>query len=108
MTKESGTVGQAHPAGKPMPDVVVLRAKGRRHVQRYRAGDTLLETSRRAGVPIPSNCRLGDCGTCVVRLLRGQVIMRRNMALTDEDIAAGLVLGCQSIPVSAECEVEYG
>lgn len=107
MTEDTGAAGLAHPAGKPMPDVVVLRTKSRRYVQQYRAGDTLLETSRRAGVPISSNCRLGDCGTCVVRLLRGQVIMRRNMALTDEDIAAGLVLGCQSVPVSAECEVEY-
>ena len=38
-----------------------------------RQGETLLEVAERAGVPIASNCRQGNCGTCVIRLKAGAV-----------------------------------
>jgi ferredoxin-NADP reductase len=38
---------------------------------------TLLETAETNGVPIPFGCRQGNCGTCMTRLLRGNVHMVR-------------------------------
>jgi ferredoxin len=91
-----------------IPQTVKLRSGNRRIEQLYHAGETLVDTSCRAGVPIPTNCRAGLCGTCVVLVLKGKVRMRRNLALDEAQVAAGFALGCQSIPISAECEIRYG
>jgi ferredoxin len=93
--------------GEEVPQMVKLRRGHRRVEQKYHAGETLFETSCRAGLPIQTNCRAGLCGTCVVQLLKGKVRMLNNCALDEEQVASGLVLGCQSIPVSAECEISY-
>jgi ferredoxin len=88
--------------------MVKLRSGHRRVEQPYQAGETLVDTSCRAGVPIPTNCRAGLCGTCVVHVVKGKVLMRRNLALDEAQVAAGFALGCQSIPITAECEIRYG
>ena len=38
----------------------------------YRAGDTLLQTARSAGLQAPYSCETGSCGTCMARISRGQ------------------------------------
>jgi ferredoxin len=61
---------------------------------------TILDTARAAGVPIPSGCSMGICGTCKVRKLDGQVHMVHNGGITDEDIADGFILACCSKPLA--------
>ena len=88
------------------PSVVVLRLRGRRHTVNYFAGETVLETARRGRVPLNSGCEMGDCGACMVTVVRGRVRMRANSVLSEHDIASGIVLACQSIPVSRELEID--
>jgi ferredoxin-NADP reductase len=38
---------------------------------------TVLDAAEQAGVPIDASCRVGICGACKVRLLRGRASMRR-------------------------------
>ena len=40
-----------------------------------RIGQTVLEATEEQGVPIPSSCRQGQCGTCKTKLLEGNVRM---------------------------------
>src|SRR5215212_3480939 len=40
---------------------------------RANAGDTILESLLRAGVPFPFSCQFGTCGTCRCQLLQGNV-----------------------------------
>jgi 3-ketosteroid 9alpha-monooxygenase subunit B len=87
------------------PAEVVVHIGGRTHRAAYHAGDTLLETMWRAGLPAPSVCVQGVCGSCVVRCLKGEVHLHENHVLTDADLAAGLTLACQSVPVTAVCEI---
>ena len=47
------------------------------------------------------------CGTCRARLVDGEVTMRRNYALEQEELDAGYVLTCQSLPVSPSIIVDY-
>ena len=47
------------------------------------------------------------CGTCRAQVRSGEVRMRRNFALEESEVAAGYVLTCQSLPVSAEVTVDY-
>ena len=63
-------------------------------------GETLLESSERNGVLIPSGCRLGSCGTCMIKLLSGKVKMERGEALNDELRSLGYILPCVSRPLS--------
>lgn len=55
--------------------------------------ETLLESSERNGVLMPSGCRQGS-GTCATRLLRGRVKMENEEALNDEMRSQGYILPC--------------
>lgn len=56
----------------------------------------LLEIAEEAGVDIDYECRSGICGRCKTRLLRGQVTMETQDALTDEEKAKNIILMCQA------------
>jgi ferredoxin-NADP reductase len=61
---------------------------------------TLLETAEANGIAIPFGCRQGNCGTCMTRLLQGNVRMSRHEALNDELRLQGFVLPCVSWPLN--------
>jgi ring-1,2-phenylacetyl-CoA epoxidase subunit PaaE len=56
---------------------------------------------------LPFACKGGVCGTCRARVTDGSVAMRRNFALEDDELAAGFVLTCQSLPTSDTVTVDY-
>ncbi|NEX59597.1 fatty acid desaturase [Noviherbaspirillum galbum] len=61
--------------------------------------ETLLQAALRAGVPFPNSCRVGGCGTCKCRLVRGEVreLTESGYILTDEECRQGYILACQSV-----------
>ncbi|ORW01405.1 ferredoxin--NADP reductase [Mycobacterium kyorinense] len=71
------------------------------------AGETLLESARRAGLAPPFSCEAGNCGTCMARLSEGSATMRVNDALEDDEVADGYVLTCQAVPDTATVTVHY-
>ena len=73
----------------------------------YRAGDTLLQTARIAGLQAPYSCETGSCGTCMARLVEGSARMVNNDALDDDEVAEGWVLTCQALPTSRIVRVVY-
>jgi ferredoxin-NADP reductase len=78
----------------------------RRQVAR-RPGETLLESARRAGMAPPFSCEAGNCATCIAHVTEGEIKMRVNNALDDDEIADGWVLTCQSEPVTPDVTVVY-
>jgi ring-1,2-phenylacetyl-CoA epoxidase subunit PaaE len=70
-------------------------------------GTPVLDAAQRVRPDLPFACKGGVCGTCRALLREGQVAMRRNYALEPEEVAAGYVLTCQSIPVSDSLVVDY-
>ena len=71
-----------------------------------RPGETILEAGLRSGLALASSCREGMCGTCRLRKLSGEVEMREQSALFDDEIEAGDILACCSrplTPVVVEC-----
>ena len=93
-------------AAATQPTAVRIHHNGEVHIAQYRAGETLLETARRAGVRLAFNCERGECGTCIVTVLSGAVKMRANEVLSEEDLRDGLALGCQSVPITEVLEIE--
>ena len=73
----------------------------------WKPGTTILEHLESKGIKAPYSCREGECSACAVRLLEGEVEMRNNDILEDEDLADGIRLGCQSEAVTEKVRVTY-
>jgi ring-1,2-phenylacetyl-CoA epoxidase subunit PaaE len=56
---------------------------------------------------LPFACKGGVCGTCRARVTEGEVDMRRNYALSDDEVEGGFVLTCQSRPLSGAVTVDF-
>ncbi len=57
---------------------------------------SVLEAAEAIGVPIDYSCRVGICGTCKVRLLKGEVTMEVEEGLAADEKARGMILACQA------------
>jgi 3-ketosteroid 9alpha-monooxygenase subunit B len=71
------------------------------------AGETLLETARRAGLSPPFSCEAGNCGTCMAKLTEGSATMRTNDVLEEDELADGYILTCQGVPDTTSVTVVY-
>jgi ring-1,2-phenylacetyl-CoA epoxidase subunit PaaE len=67
----------------------------------------VLDAAQRVRGDLPFACKGGVCGTCRAKVTAGEVTMRRNYALEDDEVAAGYVLTCQSLPTSDAVTVDY-
>lgn len=67
----------------------------------------ILDSAREAGMPAPFACKAGVCATCRAKVTKGEVEMAARYGLTDEEIAAGYILTCQSVPVGEGVAVDY-
>jgi ring-1,2-phenylacetyl-CoA epoxidase subunit PaaE len=67
----------------------------------------ILDSAREAGLPAPFACKAGVCATCRARVTSGRVEMAARYGLTDEEVAAGYVLTCQSVPLGDGVAVDY-
>ena len=65
--------------------------------------DRLLED----GMDAPYSCREGQCSACACRVVSGEVKMLHNEVLDAEDMADGIVLACQSLPVTDDVSISY-
>ncbi len=104
------------PVKTPAPDVAGAGAADGTvtiHLERKKvsvpqvAGETLLETARRAGMSPPFSREAGNCGTCMARLTEGNATMRNNDVLEEDDLADGYILTCQAVPDTPSVTVHY-
>ena len=64
--------------------------------------ETLLQAALRGGVDFPNSCRVGGCASCKCQLVSGKVkeLTEAAYILSDEEVAQGYILACQSVPLS--------
>jgi ring-1,2-phenylacetyl-CoA epoxidase subunit PaaE len=67
----------------------------------------ILDSAREAGLPAPFACKAGVCATCRAKVTAGSVTMAARYGLTDEEVADGYVLTCQSVPNGDGVAVDY-
>lgn len=67
----------------------------------------LLDALLDAGLDAPYSCRQGNCSACACRLVDGEVKMKENNVLEQEDLDEGWILACQSVPLSPTVTVTY-
>lgn len=58
-------------------------------------------------IDAPYSCQGGICSSCLARVKEGSVEMVKNQILTDAEVAEGLVLTCQSLPLSDTLFIDY-
>jgi ring-1,2-phenylacetyl-CoA epoxidase subunit PaaE len=90
----------------PGAEVTVL-LDGRSSTVTVPHGTVVLDGAQRVRPDLPFACKGGVCGTCRALLVDGEVTMRRNYALEQEELDAGYILTCQSLPVSDQITVDY-
>jgi ring-1,2-phenylacetyl-CoA epoxidase subunit PaaE len=85
---------------------VSVTLDGRTRRVPFTAGN-ILDSARAAGLPAPFACKAGVCATCRAKVTKGEIEMAARYGLTDEEVAAGYVLTCQSVPISDGVAVDY-
>ena len=89
------------------PATVEVELDGQWHTLSWPRGSVLTDVLLEAGLDAPFSCREGNCSACACILLEGDVEMRNNNILEDEDLEEGFVLGCQSVPITDDVRVSY-
>ena len=72
-----------------------------------RDGDCVLDRVLATRPDAPYACKGGVCGTCRARVVEGAVEMDVNYALESDELAAGVVLTCQSHPTTDTVRLEF-
>lgn len=68
---------------------------------------SILHAAIKAGLDAPFSCEAGICSTCMAKVFEGTVKMDENNILSDEEVAKGYILTCQSHPTSKIVRLEY-
>ncbi len=102
---EDAAAAADHPQG---PVKLEVELDGETHTfDDWQPGMKLLEYLESKGVKAPYSCREGECSACACRILEGEVKMLHNDVLDEEDLAEGIRLGCQSVPVTDTVSITY-
>ena len=101
----AATHADAAPDGPTTQVTIVL--DGRATALSLPRGEAILDAAQHVRTDLPFSCKGGVCGTCRAKVTSGEVRMRRNFALDEDEIAAGFVLTCQALPLSDEVTVDF-
>lgn len=89
------------------PASAVVHIDGQTHTVGWPRDQKLLDVLLDQGIEAPYSCREGHCGACATTVVSGAVEMETNEVLEADDLADGLILACQSRPVSDKVEITY-
>ena len=70
-------------------------------------GQTILDAAMGEGADVPFSCKGAVCCTCKAKVMEGKVFMDNNFSLSDEEVADGYVLSCQSHPASSNVIIDF-
>jgi len=88
--------------------VTLVWRDGREETVAVCEAETVLDAAEREGIGLPYGCRTGACGTCVGRLLSGDLAFERpQRALKDRHREDGYLLTCIARPTT-DCRVAVG
>lgn len=69
--------------------------------------DNILDAALGAGADLPFACKGGVCSTCKCQVESGEVEMKINYALEEDEVAKNYVLSCQAVPLSKDVVVNF-
>jgi 3-ketosteroid 9alpha-monooxygenase subunit B len=96
---------ESTPTGQP--STVEVELDGERRTLSWPTNTRLLDLFLDNGLAAPYSCREGACSACACRLVSGEVTMVNNEVLEQEDLDDGIILACQSLPVTDHVKISY-
>jgi 3-ketosteroid 9alpha-monooxygenase subunit B len=103
---EPGEPGE-EPASEEKATALSVDLDGEQHSFYWPRQRKLLDHLLDKGLDAPYSCREGQCSACACRITSGEVKMLNNEILDSEDLAEGIILACQSLPITDEVSVTY-
>ena len=94
------------PAKKAKSDITIV-LDGHSHEIAYDSDEPILEVAFQQGLDLPFACKGGVCSTCVCKVESGEVDMKINYALEPDELERGLILSCQSVPVTDKVKLTF-
>ncbi|RNL79463.1 ferredoxin--NADP reductase [Nocardioides marmorisolisilvae] len=73
----------------------------------WKGEEVLLEFLEKKGVQAPFSCREGNCSSCACVVLEGDLAMKHNDVLDKDDLADGIRLTCQGLPLTDTLKISY-
>ena len=70
-------------------------------------GKDVLSAAQDVDADVPFSCKGGVCCTCRAKVLEGQVKMKLNFSLEEEEVAEGFVLTCQAHPITEKVVISF-
>ncbi|MEU4250087.1 ferredoxin--NADP reductase [Amycolatopsis sp. NPDC026612] len=98
---------EEEPASDVAPASLTVSLDGSTRTLSWPRQRKLLDRLLDEGMDAPYSCREGQCSACACRIVSGEVKMLHNEVLDAEDMADGIVLACQSLPVTDEVSISY-
>ena len=88
--------------------IVTLRQDGRdRKITLDAHDESILDAALRQGADLPYACKGGVCATCRCKVVSGEVEMGINYSLEPDQLAAGYVLSCQTLPKGDDVVLDF-
>ncbi|MFT5760147.1 MAG: ring-1,2-phenylacetyl-CoA epoxidase subunit PaaE [Alteromonadaceae bacterium] len=93
--------------GEKLSNVSVKVAGRKIFMDLAMGGNNILDAAMESGADLPFSCKGGVCATCKAKVVSGKVEMDINHALTEKEVADGMILTCQAHPISARVEIDF-
>ena len=77
------------------------------YLYKIEGSESILDEGIEQGLDLPYSCKGGVCCTCRAKIMEGTAKMKINYALTEQEVADGYVLTCQTIPTSSVLKVSF-
>ena len=106
-TENTTETNSGQPSGAIGPAKLTVILDGETDTFDLPVGETVLRASIEEGLSVPYACESGVCATCKAKCLEGEVKMRSNSVLSNDELAQGYILTCQSEAVSEKLVVDY-
>ena len=95
------------PDGSTEKILLEVELDGVHHELSCSRGEPILDAMLRAGLKAPHSCQSGACGSCMCTLEAGEVHLRQNQVLDQNELKQGWILACQAMPDSASVRVRF-
>lgn len=105
-SKARAVVSAPQEAGSTVEATIVIDGTARTITMRAE-GASVLDAAIENDIDVPYSCRSGVCSTCSAKVVSGEVEMMSNNGLEDYEVERGLVLTCQSYPLTRRIKIDY-
>jgi ring-1,2-phenylacetyl-CoA epoxidase subunit PaaE len=83
-----------------MKKEVIIQLTNEERLIEVPSDKSIMQAALDAGIKLIHSCLKGQSGSCRAYVVNGEVEMRNNFSLFEEEVKAGQVLLCQSFPIT--------